>query len=186
MLIQNQTGNHPRRWEKTGRVVEALDNRQFRVKVDGSNRITLRNRRFLKRISPIADLHPAPHYPQLPSTYSSSPPAPVLPMSSEPKFDINRQLPPTEVPTPYVTLPLNNVTPPAPNQGMPELVQQTAVPTTPPPLLDLPQSPSAAAPEPTTLPPAPTEGLRRSNRAPKPRRALSPVMHGKRHHYTGQ
>ena len=81
----------------------------------------------------------------------------------------NRQLPPTEVPTPSVTLPLYNVTPPAPNQGMPELVQQTAVPTTPPPLLDLPQSPSAAAPEPTTLPPAPTEGLRRSNRAPKPR-----------------
>eukprot|EP00112_Aurelia_sp_Birch-Aquarium-sp1_P001604 Seg1173.18 transcript_id=Seg1173.18/GoldUCD/mRNA.D3Y31 product="putative protein K02A2.6" protein_id=Seg1173.18/GoldUCD/D3Y31 len=59
VLIQNQMGNHPKRWEKTGRVVEALDNRQYRIKVDGSNRITLRNRRFLRKIMPVADSPPS-------------------------------------------------------------------------------------------------------------------------------
>ena len=37
-----------RRWNKTGRVVEVLPNRQYRVRVDGSGRVTLRNRRFLR------------------------------------------------------------------------------------------------------------------------------------------
>ena len=38
--IQKQTGPYPCRWEKTGRVVEALNNRQYHVRVDGSNRVT--------------------------------------------------------------------------------------------------------------------------------------------------
>ncbi len=51
--IQNQTGNHPKRWFNTGVVGEALPNRQYNVVVDGSRRISLRNRRFLKKIDPI-------------------------------------------------------------------------------------------------------------------------------------
>ena len=39
-----------RRWDTTGRVVETLPNRQYRIRVDGSGRITLRNRRFLRII----------------------------------------------------------------------------------------------------------------------------------------
>ena len=52
--IQNQTGPRPHRWEKTGIVVEAKLNKQYVVKVDGSNRVTLRNRRFLRKIDPVA------------------------------------------------------------------------------------------------------------------------------------
>ena len=37
-----------RRWSKSGRVVETHPNRQYTVRVDGSGRVTLRNRRFLR------------------------------------------------------------------------------------------------------------------------------------------
>ena len=37
-------------WNKTGRIVEVLPHRQYRIRVDGSGRTTLRNRRFLKAI----------------------------------------------------------------------------------------------------------------------------------------
>ena len=52
MQIQNQSGNKPRKWYATGVVVECLPNRQYRVLIDGSRRVTLRNRKFLKRIDP--------------------------------------------------------------------------------------------------------------------------------------
>ena len=52
--IQNQYGNHPKKWTNTGVVAEALPNRQYHVVVDGSRRITLRNRKFLRKIEPIA------------------------------------------------------------------------------------------------------------------------------------
>ena len=52
--IQNQIGNHPNRWEKTGTITETLDNQQYRVKVDESNRVTLCNHRFLRKIAPVA------------------------------------------------------------------------------------------------------------------------------------
>ena len=53
VLIQNQLGNHPKRWEKRGTVVEALPHRQYKVRVDGSRRLTLRNRQFLKQYQPL-------------------------------------------------------------------------------------------------------------------------------------
>ena len=48
--IQNQRGNAPRRWSKSGKIVEKLEFDQYLVKVDGSGRLTRRNRRFLKKI----------------------------------------------------------------------------------------------------------------------------------------
>ena len=48
--IQNQTGPHKLKWDKSGVVVECLGNSQYKVKVDGSGRITLRNRIYLKRV----------------------------------------------------------------------------------------------------------------------------------------
>ena len=53
--FQNQDGRHPRRWTKTGRIVETQGNRQYQIRVDGSNRVTLRNRRFLRRIDPVVN-----------------------------------------------------------------------------------------------------------------------------------
>ena len=43
VFIQNQGGRHPRKCEKVGTVVEALDFGQYNVKVGGSGRITRRN-----------------------------------------------------------------------------------------------------------------------------------------------
>ena len=54
--IQNQKGNDPRRWSKSGKIIERLEFGQYLVKVDGSGRVTRRNRRFLKKIiSTLAD-----------------------------------------------------------------------------------------------------------------------------------
>lgn len=52
VLIQNQHGNHPTKWDKSGVVVEVGDFDQYVVKVDGSHRVTLRNRRFLRKFAP--------------------------------------------------------------------------------------------------------------------------------------
>ena len=58
VFIQNQVGNHPRRWERTGKVVEAKDHDQYTVRVDGTGRVTLRNRRFLRSFTPITRTAP--------------------------------------------------------------------------------------------------------------------------------
>ena len=50
--IQNQTGNAPRRWDKSGQVVEVRQNDQYVIKVHGSGRVTLRNRQFLRLYVP--------------------------------------------------------------------------------------------------------------------------------------
>ncbi len=38
------------KWNRTGRIIEVLPNHQYRVKMDGSGRITLRNRKFIKAV----------------------------------------------------------------------------------------------------------------------------------------
>ena len=61
--VQNQTGNCPRRWDKTGRIAEVLDHGQYVVKMDGSGRCTLRNRKFLRRCQPFCTDTPMPAIP---------------------------------------------------------------------------------------------------------------------------
>ena len=48
VFIQNQRGHYPRKWDKIGTIVEVLPWDQYVIKVDGSGRITKRNRRFLR------------------------------------------------------------------------------------------------------------------------------------------
>jgi len=50
--IQNREGNKPLRWDRTGQVVERMENRQFMVKCDGSGRVLLRTRGHLRKIQP--------------------------------------------------------------------------------------------------------------------------------------
>ena len=52
--IQNQSGNHPNKWDKTGIVIQIGDNDQYTVRVDGSRRLSLRNRSFLKKFQSFA------------------------------------------------------------------------------------------------------------------------------------
>ena len=57
--VQNQTGPNPLKWDRTGIVVEVRQFDQYIVKIDGSNRTTLRNRKFLRKFLPIrATAHP--------------------------------------------------------------------------------------------------------------------------------
>ena len=51
--IQNQIGHHPTKWDKTGVVIEVHQFDQYIVRVDGSGRVTLRNRKFLRRYVPV-------------------------------------------------------------------------------------------------------------------------------------
>ena len=51
--VQNQTGNSPRRWERTGVVVGRNTKLgKYWVKMDGSRRVTERNRKFLRLFQP--------------------------------------------------------------------------------------------------------------------------------------
>ncbi len=73
--IQNQTGPFPCRWDKTGTIVQVQQFHQYWVRMSGSGRATLRNRKFLRKCAapqpsvarmPIPDvpLHPPkPHPP---------------------------------------------------------------------------------------------------------------------------
>lgn len=59
-FIQNQTGNSPKRWDKTGIVMEIKPHDQYVIKVDGSGRLTTRNRRFLRAFKPASMEMPEP------------------------------------------------------------------------------------------------------------------------------
>ena len=50
--IQNQIGPYPLKWDKTGIIVEVRQYDQYIVRTDGSNRTTLRNRKFLRKFIP--------------------------------------------------------------------------------------------------------------------------------------
>ena len=39
-------------WDRSGIIVETLGNQQYSVKMDGSGRVSLRNRQFLRKIEP--------------------------------------------------------------------------------------------------------------------------------------
>ena len=71
--VQNQAGNKPKRWDRTGTVVETLPHQQYKVRMDGSGDISLRNRRFLRRITPIQTVIASP-----PSKSTSSPSEPKV------------------------------------------------------------------------------------------------------------
>ena len=52
VMIQNQSGNHPLRWDKRGTIVKSEGFDQYQVIVDGSRRLTRRNRRYLRLFTP--------------------------------------------------------------------------------------------------------------------------------------
>ena len=133
--IQNQTGPNPNKWDKTGLVIEVRQFDQYVVRVDGSGRITLRNRKFLRKYEPViarAPLMMAPgaiHSP-LPST-QASPNHPSVPSNStEPRPSKNTpSLPPPQPvssTTPSETLPPDMTScPPSP---LPDLTPRSAPP----------------------------------------------------------
>ena len=79
VLVQNQTGLRHKKWDKSGVIVEILDFDQHRVRMDGSGRVTLRNRRFLRVITPYQTTIPInPAVSQsTPASPPSEPPTPA-------------------------------------------------------------------------------------------------------------
>ena len=47
VMVQNQ---RDKRWSRSGVIAEKLDNRQYHIRMDGSGRLSLQNRRFIKKI----------------------------------------------------------------------------------------------------------------------------------------
>ena len=79
VLIQNQTGTKPTKWDRSGTVVEVRDFNKYIVKVDGSGRLTLRNRRFLKKI--VVDK----------SMFNAGVPQPATPVTQQPDIIHNHR-----------------------------------------------------------------------------------------------
>ena len=105
VFIQNQTGNHPLRWDRTGLVIEVKQFDQYAVRVDGSGRVTLRNRKFLRKFDKIM-------VDRLPGT------APTAHLLPNPKEDQQREL---------------EREPPQIERQTPQLEAQRPAPTTPQP-----------------------------------------------------
>ena len=61
-MVQNQHGNNVLRWDNKGTVVETTDFDKYTMKIDGSERLTVRNRRFLWPVQSYKEAisHPAP------------------------------------------------------------------------------------------------------------------------------
>lgn len=52
VFVQNQSGNSPGQWDCSGVIVESKGHDQYAVKVAGTSRLTLRNRRFYRVFTP--------------------------------------------------------------------------------------------------------------------------------------
>ena len=87
VLVQNLLGNNPKRWDKRGVIIEALPHRQYRVKMDGSRRISLRNRKHLRRFEPLISEKKCVLPTQAPQ---HNPEVDVVPA---PTFDVNENYP---------------------------------------------------------------------------------------------
>ncbi|GFN83355.1 transcription factor iiib 90 kda subunit [Plakobranchus ocellatus] len=94
--IQNQTGPHPTKWDKAGIVIEVRQFDQYVVRVDGSGRVTLRIREFLRKYLPVIPrtslaLAPKPET-SMPTQVNKSPPGGIQtptrpPQPDDQKFD---------------------------------------------------------------------------------------------------
>lgn len=86
-FLQNQTGNYPKRWDRTGTVMEANGHDQYCVKVDGSGRLTTRNRKFLRAFVPASPVISAPTLPGSKPMFEQlrlTPPSPPLSRQQSP------------------------------------------------------------------------------------------------------
>ena len=141
--IQNQTGNFPKRWDKTGTVIEVHQFDQYVIKVDGSGWLTLQNCKFLHKYLPVIT-------PAKPRSILDDLRPPIPPQIIE--------NPPSQHPLSLTDTPPSPVatTPPSPNETHP-------VPDNSPPLLAQPLSPISPPTDHTpqgSAPSQPTIGLR--------------------------
>ena len=137
VLVQNQhgAGKISKKWDRTGQVIEDLGYNKYRIRVDGSGRVSDRNRQFLRQITPATPSLPGPS--PGPSCHDTAPAeSPVLPPVQ----------PPVQLP----------VQPPVQPLAQPP-VQQPVLPPLLPPVQPLvlppvqPQLPPTQGPAPVTV-----------------------------------
>ena len=127
--IQNQTGPYPTKWDKTGTVVEVRQFDQYVVRVDGSGRVTLRNRKFLRKYVPVMPRAPLLMAPG-PTARTAEPHANHPPNSNPPDAPTSQPHPP---PSPTNTATPDSQEPqPIPTRA-PSRVSTTVTPPTPKP-----------------------------------------------------
>ena len=75
VFVQNQHGNNPLVWDKTGTVVDILPNSSFQVKLDCSGRLAKRTRQHLQGFQPldVQPVHPAMTRPYGPAALQERP-----------------------------------------------------------------------------------------------------------------
>ena len=131
VMMQNQLGNKPKRWDKRGVVVQAdPKTRQYKVMTFGSRRMTLRNRKFLRHYTPI---NPPPSTPtglQLGQRLGRQSPV-QSPVQSPDPIVIAPPAPlQATTPTPAPPVPVHTQTRPGPQYTLPpppEPVHQTEI-----------------------------------------------------------
>ena len=136
--VQNQRGPHPTKWDKSGVVVEVRQFDQYIIRLDGSGRVTLRNRKFLRKYLPVVSrdsLTTHPGHTQIPH---------LIP-TSQVQPQVSRNLPPV-IPTSQPSLTQPKVTTPQ-FQNQPELPAMPTPPSTTPPRANYHTSPNAATKE---------------------------------------
>ena len=130
---QNQVGHYPTKWDKTGVVVATLPFHQYHVKMHGSGRLTLRNRRFLRDYVPVRL------------------PPPPLTIAHDRRAPQDPSIGTTPAPTPLTAqAPMTSV----PAQGPPANLDSTTPASHPPPQLTHPGT-SSLAPSGTSMLPVP-------------------------------
>ena len=140
--IQNQTGIYPRRWDRTGSVVEVRQYDQYVIRVDGSGRVTLRNRKSLRKFNPV---RPDTPFDRLIQAWQQ-PAAPDIPLphqsTSNDTPQVNKRYPDTPdsdiLPLPASDIPPRTATTPTTmrndNESQPDKqqLQPADAPTSPP------------------------------------------------------
>jgi hypothetical protein len=132
--IQNQIRPHPQKWDKTGLVIEVRQFDQYVIRVDGSGRVTIRNRQFLRKFMLVQPRQPRyiitddlGYLPTGVTKVNEPPPSPpaTIPSPNKPPLSPNTTTEPPPNPT---TLEENR----QPDAQIPADTSQPATPKKPP------------------------------------------------------
>jgi hypothetical protein len=172
--VHNQTGPFPQRWDKTSTVIDVRQFHQYLVRMAGSGRATLRNRKFLRKCVAPSPAAVRGHLPDAPMHQPEGTPLPD-PVPRTVPLEIDVDSAPRD--TPLMDTPHTD-TSPSP------LTPQTPL-RTPHRALDTPGSPPTIS----TIPPSqqtPTQGRPASPapvRIPALRRSTRPCVTNRRPNY---
>ena len=156
VLVQNQhgAGKIAKKWDRTGQVIEDLGYNKYRIRVDGSGRVSDRNRQFLRQITPATPSLPGPGPSPGPSCHDTAPAqSPVLP-------PVQPQPPPMQAPAPVTVDTEPQPEAPEPLHSEPEPGHADSEPV----LRELPSE------QPTGTSPVPLRRSKRSNLGKPPDR----------------